>query len=93
MMRRYLDVYKRQVCRGGYPGHGETYMSGDDVLWWSHGGRLKGESWKRFKFLHKIMCETPGIGLAPVSYTHLDVYKRQVSLSTFLEMAEAEEEA
>ena len=61
MVRRFWEA----VCRGGYPGHGETYMSGDDVLWWSHGGRLKGESWKRFKFLHKIMCETPGIGLAP----------------------------
>lgn len=61
MVRRFWEA----VCRGGYPGHGETYMSEDDVLWWSHGGKLKGESWKRFKFLHKIMCETPGTGLAP----------------------------
>lgn len=59
MLRRFWEA----VCRGGYPGHGETYLAEDDVLWWSHGGVLHGESWKRTKFLHKIMCETPGIGL------------------------------
>ena len=40
-------------------------MSEDDVLWWSHGGILRGESHKRFHLLHQIMEETPGIGLAP----------------------------
>ena len=61
MLRRFWEA----VCRGGYPGHGETYMSDDDVLWWSHGGILHGESHKRFHLLHQIMEETPGIGLAP----------------------------
>lgn len=61
LVRRFWEG----VCRGGYPGHGETYMNEENVLWWSHGGKLRGESWKRVKFLHKIMCETPGIGLAP----------------------------
>ena len=61
MTRRFWEG----ACRGGYPGHGETYMNPDDVLWWSHGGKLHGESWKRFKLLHDIMCETPGLGLAP----------------------------
>lgn len=61
MVRRFWEA----VVRGAYPGHGETYMSPDNVLWWSHGGKLRGESWKRFDFLHSIMCETPGIGLAP----------------------------
>lgn len=61
MLRRFWEG----VCRGGYPGHGETYLSPDDVLWWSHGGRLHGESWKRFGFLLDIMKETPGCGLAP----------------------------
>lgn len=61
MVRRFWEG----VCRGGYPGHGETYMSPDDILWWSHGGKLKGESWKRFRLLHDIMCETPGLGLMP----------------------------
>ena len=40
-------------------------MSPDDILWWSHGGELKGESWKRFRFLLDIMKQTPGFGLAP----------------------------
>ena len=48
------------------PGHGETYLNKEDVLWWSHGGILHGESHKRFHLLHQIMEETPGIGLAPV---------------------------
>lgn len=59
MVRRFWEC----AMRGGYPGHGETYMSEDNVLWWSHGGRLHGESWKRFRFLHQIMTETPGHGL------------------------------
>lgn len=59
MVRRFWEC----AMRGGYPGHGETYMNKDNVLWWSHGGKFHGESWKRVKFLHKIMCETPGLGL------------------------------
>lgn len=59
LVRRFWEA----ACRGGYAGHGETYMSEDNVLWWSHGGVLHGESYKRFKFLHDILCETPGLGL------------------------------
>lgn len=61
MVRRFWEA----ACRGGYPGHGETYMDPSDILWWSHGGTLRGESWKRVRFLLDIMKETPGIGLAP----------------------------
>lgn len=61
LVRRFWEA----ACRGAYPGHGETYMNENDILWWSHGGVLHGESHKRFGFLHKIMCETPGIGLCP----------------------------
>ncbi len=59
MLRRFWEG----ALRGGYPGHGETYLSDDDILWWSHGGKLKGESWKRFGFLLDILKETPGPGL------------------------------
>lgn len=59
MVRRFWEC----AMRGGYPGHGETYMSEDSVLWWSHGGTFRGESWKRFRFLHQILTETPGHGL------------------------------
>lgn len=59
MVRRFWEA----ACRGGYPGHGETYLSPDGILWWSHGGPFHGESWKRVKFLLKILSETPGGGL------------------------------
>ena len=61
LVRRFWEA----SVRGGYAGHGETYMDPEDILWWSHGGRLKGESASRLKLLHEILCETPGIGLAP----------------------------
>ncbi len=63
MVRRFWEA----VCRGGYAGHGETFENPEEVLWWSHGGRLRGESWTRIKFLHKILSETPGYGLVPLS--------------------------
>lgn len=68
MVRRFWEA----ACRGGYPGHGETYMSDDDVLWWSHGGKLHGESYQRFQLLHDIMTQTPGIGLAPYEKSSWD---------------------
>ena len=61
MLRRFWEA----AVRGGYPGHGETYMHPQDILWWSHGGELHGESHKRFGFLLDVMKETPGIGLMP----------------------------
>lgn len=61
LVRRFWEA----TCRGGYAGHGETYMNPQEVLWWSHGGILHGESWKRFGFLHDILSDTPGVGLAP----------------------------
>ena len=53
------------VVNGGYAGHGETYMHPDDILWWSKGGVLHGESWKRFRFLRQIIEDMPPGGLAP----------------------------
>lgn len=60
MVRRFYET----VMRGGYPGHGETYLNEKDVIWWSHGGQLHGESWKRVKFLWNLMNDVPGTGLA-----------------------------
>lgn len=59
MVRRFWE----SAVRGGYPGHGETYLSDDDVLWWSHGGALRGESWKRVGFLLDVLRSAPGRGL------------------------------
>lgn len=60
------------AVRGGYPGHGETYLSEDNVLWWSHGGKLKGSSPARFQFMHKILEETPGPGLRQFEIQYCD---------------------
>ena len=48
------------VVRGGYVGHGETYVHPQDILWWSHGGELHGTSPARIGFLRKIVEEAPG---------------------------------
>lgn len=61
MLRRFWEA----ACRGGYPGHGETYLCPENVLWWSHGGVLRGESHKRFGLLRRILSQTPGVGLKP----------------------------
>jgi len=57
LMRRTWEA----VVRGGYASHGETYNG--DYIWWSHGGRLYGESHHRMKFMHEILKKTPGLGL------------------------------
>ena len=59
LTRRFWEA----SLRGGYAGHGETFIDPKDILWWSHGGPLHGESPERIRFLHKILSETPGAGL------------------------------
>lgn len=61
LVRRFWEA----ACRGAYASHGETFVNPKDILWWSHGGELHGESPSRLKFLHRILCETPGYGLRP----------------------------
>jgi hypothetical protein len=53
------------VMNGGYAGHGETYVHPEDILWWSKGGVLHGESWKRIAFLRQIIEAAPKGGLTP----------------------------
>lgn len=53
MVRRFWEG----AVRGGYVGHGETYMETDEILWWSKGGKLHGSSPERIAFLKKIMEE------------------------------------
>lgn len=59
LIRRFWEG----AVRGGYPGHGETFLDPEEVLWWSHGGILRGESWKRVGFLLDILNAVPGHGL------------------------------
>ncbi len=55
MVQRFWDGF----MRGCYVGHGETYLSPDDVLWWSKGGLLHGQSPARIAFLRRIFEEAP----------------------------------
>ncbi len=57
--------------RGGFVGHGETYNH-DGVLWWSHGGKLRGESPKRIAFLRKVFEEVPEPGIRSVKWPRVD---------------------
>ncbi|MGN1021849.1 MAG: DUF5605 domain-containing protein [Aristaeellaceae bacterium] len=50
----------RAVASGGYCTHGETFLAEDEVLWWGKGGRLKGESPARIRFLRDIVEGLPG---------------------------------
>jgi len=51
---------------GAYAGHGETYYHPQDILWWSKGGVLHGESPARLAFLRKILADAPQEGLEPL---------------------------
>ena len=44
---------------GCYVGHGETYKHPEDILWWSKGGVLHGESPKRIQWLKDLMAKSP----------------------------------
>jgi hypothetical protein len=53
---------------GTYCGHGETYRSDDQVLWWSKGGVLKGQSPARLAFLKKVLDAAPAEGIDPLGH-------------------------
>lgn len=48
------------VTCGGYATHGETYLNKEEVLWWSKGGVLHGQSPERIGFLRKLVESLPG---------------------------------
>ena len=62
------EKFWRGITNGGYVGHGETYVTenpvklpnkSSDILWWSKGGILRGESPERIKFLRTIIENAP----------------------------------
>ncbi|MCX6629605.1 MAG: DUF5605 domain-containing protein, partial [Candidatus Solibacter sp.] len=73
--KRWGDISAREMTRrfwlgmtnGAYMGHGETYLDAHDILWWSKGGVLHGESPRRIAFLRGIIESGPGEGVAPVT--------------------------
>jgi hypothetical protein len=54
------------IIAGTYPGHGECYLSDDDVLWWSKGGVLRGQSPPRIEFLRDVLQTAPADGIEPI---------------------------
>ena len=61
LVRRFWEA----TVRGGYAGHGETFLHPDDILWWSHGGTLHGESGARLRFLRDFMATLPTCDMRP----------------------------
>jgi hypothetical protein len=55
---------------GGYVGHGETYLNPEEELWWSKGGKLRGESPARIAFLRQIFEQAPA--LTPVQKNDME---------------------
>ena len=65
MVNRFWKV----TISGGYCTHGEVLLDDDietkeqqdaAVLWWAKGGKLKGQSPKRIRFLKELVAELPG---------------------------------
>lgn len=54
------------IVRGGYVGHGETYLNDREELWWSKGGGLVGSSPARIRFLRAILESAPAEALSPL---------------------------
>lgn len=65
MVRRFWEA----TARGGYLSHGETYLTEDEKIWWSHGGSLIGKSPQRIKFLRQIMLECSDMKITSESGT------------------------
>ena len=75
--KELVNKFWRGVTNGGFVGHGETYVTEDpvkwgnessDVLWWSKGGVLRGQSQERIKFLKNIIEAAPGYLRPVVNY-------------------------
>ena len=54
-----VNYFWHGTIAGTYVGHGETYQHPDDILWWSKGGVLHGESPARIAFLRHILEQGP----------------------------------
>src|SRR3954449_6545548 len=67
MARRFW----RGITDGTYVGHGETYLDPADVLWWSKGGVLHGQSPERIAFLRRLLEEHAPDGLNNLSTYYL----------------------
>jgi hypothetical protein len=62
MVHRFWEC----IVAGTYPGHGECILHPSDVLWWSKGGVLRGQSPARIAFLRNILATAPAEGIEPI---------------------------
>jgi hypothetical protein len=62
LVRRFWEG----AVRGGYVGHGETYLNEREELWWSKGGELAGDSPQRISFLLEVIDAAPAGVLEPL---------------------------
>jgi hypothetical protein len=59
------------AAQGAYCGHAETYLSPEDILWWSHGGKLHGTSPAKIALLRKLLEETIALGPGPIGFNNI----------------------
>jgi hypothetical protein len=62
MVHRFWEC----IIAGTYPGHGECYLHPSDILWWSKGGVLRGQSPARIAFLRYVLATAPAEGIEPI---------------------------
>jgi Domain of unknown function (DUF5060)/Domain of unknown function (DUF5605)/Protein of unknown function (DUF4038) len=62
MVHRFWEC----IIAGTYPGHGECLLDPSDVLWWSKGGVLRGQSPRRIAFLREVLATAPAEGIEPI---------------------------
>ena len=59
---------------GCYVGHGETYRHPEDLLWWSKGGVLRGQSPVRIQYMKDIIESLPYQEMQPDFSNYPDAY-------------------
>jgi hypothetical protein len=60
-------MFWKSLISGTYAGHGETYHREDEILWWSKGGVLHGQSQERIRFFKKYLTGAPTGGYEPIN--------------------------
>ncbi|MDN4609876.1 DUF5605 domain-containing protein [Arthrobacter burdickii] len=73
MAQEVVRRFWEGMLRGGYLTHGETYYDDNDLIHWSKGGQLHGESPARIAFLRDIVAASPTGRLNPLTSTFDDI--------------------
>lgn len=65
---KMVECFWKGMAQGGYVTHGETYTHPENIIWWSHGGTLHGQSAERIAFLRRIMEQGPQLDTSDVPF-------------------------